>query len=145
MVKKIESKGCKFSIFIFWGCITFECYLYFWGRLLTLLLCCYGTRAKFTQRWNQTRSQVWRNNNLCQSILDPSSINLSKGIFLCDPELDKMLRISRDYCHAINSARIRILARKKIWTDCKILQNSPWHHSFKRSVLSKCITMGKIR
>ena len=52
--------------------------------------------------------------NLCQFILDPSSLNLSKRINICDPELDKILRISRDYCYAINSTRMKILARKKI-------------------------------
>ena len=51
---------------------------------------------------------------LCQFILDPSSLNLSKRINICDPELDKILKISRDYCYAINSTRIKILARKKI-------------------------------
>ena len=50
--------------------------------------------------------------HLCQFILDPSSLNLSKRINICDPELDKILKISRDY--AINSTRIKILARKKI-------------------------------
>ena len=54
------------------------------------------------------------NENLCQFILDPSSLNLQKLINICDPILDRILRISRDYCFAINSARMKILSKKKI-------------------------------
>ena len=54
------------------------------------------------------------NENLCQFILDPSSLNLPKRINICDPELDKLFKISRDYCFAVNSARIKILAKKKV-------------------------------
>ena len=69
------------------------------------------------------------NENLCQFILDPSSLNLPKRINICDPELDRILRISRDYCFAINSARMKILEKK--------------HPNINRSVRSKCNLMGK--
>ena len=51
--------------------------------------------------------------NLCQIILDPSSINLRKRINISDPALQKLFRISRNYCYAINSERLRTLQKKE--------------------------------
>ena len=49
----------------------------------------------------------------CQFVLDPSSFNLEKRIHLNDPILDRMFHLSRDYCFAINSARMNILKNKQ--------------------------------
>ena len=51
--------------------------------------------------------------NLCQFILDPSSINLRKRINVSDPALQKLFRLSRNYCYAINSERLRTLQKKE--------------------------------
>ena len=45
----------------------------------------------------------------CQFVLDPSSFNLNKRIHMNDPILDQMFYLSRDYCFAVNSARMKIL------------------------------------
>ena len=51
--------------------------------------------------------------SLSQFILDPSSLNLRVRVPLSDPILVKLFQISRDYCHAINAARTKILTRKE--------------------------------
>ena len=55
--------------------------------------------------------------NLCQFILDPSSINLRKQINVSDPALQKLFRISKNYCYAINSERLRTLQKKESWRN----------------------------
>ena len=54
------------------------------------------------------------NENLCQFILDHSSINLSKRINVRDPALHTLFRISRNYCDAISCERKRIISKKEI-------------------------------
>ena len=54
------------------------------------------------------------NENLCQFILDPSSINLREQINVSDPALHRLFKISRNYCFAINCERKRILSKKEI-------------------------------
>ena len=53
------------------------------------------------------------NITLCQFILDPASFNLQNRIHLNDPILGSIFKLSRDYCNAINSARMKIIRRKE--------------------------------
>ena len=50
--------------------------------------------------------------SLCQFILDPTSFNLQKRIHINDPVLNKILRISCDYCYTINSARMKMIYKE---------------------------------
>ena len=50
---------------------------------------------------------------LCQFILDPASFNLRERIHMSDPVLDQLYKLSRDYCFAVNSARMSILKSKE--------------------------------
>ena len=52
--------------------------------------------------------------NLCQFILDPSSINLRKRINICDPVIHKLFELSRSYCYAVNCERVRNLTKKEL-------------------------------
>ena len=52
--------------------------------------------------------------NLCQFILDPSSLNLRKRINISDPALHKLFKLSRSYCYAINSEQVRNLTKKEL-------------------------------
>ena len=45
----------------------------------------------------------------CQFVLDPSSFNLKRRIHMNNPILEQMFCLSRDYCFAVNSARMKIL------------------------------------
>ena len=49
----------------------------------------------------------------CQFVLDPASFNLTKRVHMNDPTLLPLFRLSRDYCYAVNSARITILKNKE--------------------------------
>ena len=51
---------------------------------------------------------------LCQFLLDPSSFNLEKRIHIDDPALPTLFKISRDYCFAVNSIRMKTLSTKKM-------------------------------
>ena len=53
------------------------------------------------------------NTTLCQFILDPASFNLSSRVHMNDPILGQLFRLSRDYCYAINSVRMKILKTKE--------------------------------
>ena len=53
------------------------------------------------------------NDSLCQCILDPASLNLRVRLSLGDPIPGALFKISRDYCHAINATRKKILTRKE--------------------------------
>ena len=50
--------------------------------------------------------------SLTQFILDPSSFNLEKRVHVNDPALPDLFRISRDYCYAVNSMRMKKLSTK---------------------------------
>ena len=50
--------------------------------------------------------------NFCQFILDPASFNLTTRIHVNDPVLLPLFRLSRDYCYAVNAARMKILKNK---------------------------------
>ena len=52
------------------------------------------------------------NENLCQFILDPTSINLSNRVNLQDPVVDTLFHLSRDFCYAINARRMKLLNSK---------------------------------
>ena len=47
--------------------------------------------------------------NLCQFILDPTSINLSNRVNLQDPVVDTLFHLSRDFCFAIKARRMKLL------------------------------------
>ena len=48
-------------------------------------------------------------NQLCQFLLDPTSLNLKNRVNNCDPNLNNLFKISRSLCHSINTARLKIL------------------------------------
>ena len=50
---------------------------------------------------------------LCQFILDPTSMNLSERINLNDPLLGSFFQVSRDLCFTINERRLKLLNEKK--------------------------------
>ena len=49
---------------------------------------------------------------LCQFILDPTSLNLPERVSLSDPVMNDFYRLSRDYCFKIDKTRIRLLKDK---------------------------------
>ena len=49
--------------------------------------------------------------NLCQFILDPSSLNLVSRISISDKYIECFYQLSRDYCFAIHSARMKTLKK----------------------------------
>ena len=49
------------------------------------------------------------NATFCQFVLDPSSFNLIERVHLNDPILGSLVKLSRDYCHAVNATRMKIL------------------------------------
>jgi hypothetical protein len=50
---------------------------------------------------------------LCQFILDPASFNLRNRVHMNDPILSQLFKLSRDYCYAVNSARMKILRSRE--------------------------------
>ena len=50
---------------------------------------------------------------LCQFILDPSSFNLTKRIYLNDPLLGSFFQVSRDLCFSNNERRIKLIKEKE--------------------------------
>ena len=53
------------------------------------------------------------NHSFCQFILDPASFNLQRRININDPILGQLFKLSRDFCYAVNSARMKILKKKE--------------------------------
>ena len=47
----------------------------------------------------------------CQFVLDPTSCNLTHRVHIDDPVLGRLFKLSRDFCYAVNSARMKILQR----------------------------------
>ena len=47
--------------------------------------------------------------NLCQFILDPSSLNLETRVSLSDPSIHALFKFSREYCYIIDKTRIGLL------------------------------------
>ena len=68
---------------------------------------------------NQSKSKMLfqhissENVTLCQFILDPASFNLVNRIHMNDPILGPLFKLSRDYCNAVNSERMKIIRRKE--------------------------------
>ena len=52
--------------------------------------------------------------NLCQFLLDPTSLNLGERVNHSDANLNKFFKISRSLCHSINTERIKILKSKSL-------------------------------
>ena len=52
-------------------------------------------------------------NQLCQFILDPTSLNLKQRLTPCDPILGEIFQTCRNLCHRINNTRWNILKSKK--------------------------------
>ena len=57
------------------------------------------------------------NQALCQFILDPASFNLKNRVHMNDPILAQLFKLSRDYCYAINSVRMKLLKSKDITSE----------------------------
>ena len=51
--------------------------------------------------------------NLTQFILNPTSFNLNRRVHTNDPALNSVFKISRDFCFAINSTRMKNISEKK--------------------------------
>ena len=51
--------------------------------------------------------------NLCQFILDPTSINLSSRVNMNDPLLGTFFKTSRDICSSISEQRLKLLSEKQ--------------------------------
>ena len=49
---------------------------------------------------------------LCQLILDPISLNLGSRINVNDPLLTKFFKLSRDFCFAIHTERMKVLKQR---------------------------------
>ena len=47
-----------------------------------------------------------REEELCQFILDPTSLNLPTRVSLNDPLVPQFYKLSRDFCHIIDKTRI---------------------------------------
>ena len=47
--------------------------------------------------------------DLCQFILDPSSLNLSSRVNIQDPIISEFFRLSRDTCYILDKTRTRLL------------------------------------
>ena len=66
-----------------------------------------------TLKSNISFEEIYSDSELfCQFVLDPASFNLTKRVHMNDPALLSLFRLSRDYCYAVNSARIKILKNK---------------------------------
>ena len=50
---------------------------------------------------------------LCQFILDPTSLNLSTRVSLKDPIVSEVFRLSRDICYVLDKTRLRLLTDQK--------------------------------
>ena len=50
---------------------------------------------------------------LCQFILEPTSLNLLERVSLNDPTVQDFYKLSRDYCTLIDKTRIRLLKEKQ--------------------------------
>ena len=80
---------------------------------------------EFSKACKLTRSKVnfedylINDQMLTQFILDPTSLNLEKRVHMNDPALNELLRISRDYCYAINSLRVSEYKKKEKWKQDK--------------------------
>ena len=74
---------------------------------------------EFEKLCNEAKTNLYfqeicnQNVALCQFILDPASFNLRNRVHMNDPILGQLFRLSRDYCYAINSARMKILRSKE--------------------------------
>jgi hypothetical protein len=50
---------------------------------------------------------------LCQFILEPTSLNLLERVSLNDPTVQDFFKLSRDYCTLIDKTRVRLLKEKQ--------------------------------
>ena len=53
-----------------------------------------------------------QNSSFCQFILDPASFNLKTRVHMNDPILGTLFKITRDFCYAVNSKRMKTLSEK---------------------------------
>ena len=53
---------------------------------------------------------------LCQFLLDPTSLNLKQRVSTTHPQVVDFFKISRHLCHMINTERLKILDRKNAAT-----------------------------
>ena len=62
---------------------------------------------------NQVDIHKMTKSELCQFLLDPTSLNLKSRINPMDPNLNKFLEISRSMCNSINNRRLKVISEKK--------------------------------
>ena len=70
--------------------------------------------CKFSKSKLNFEEILKNNETLCQFILDPTSFNLLKRAHINDPAIDKLFRLSRDYCYTINTERTKLLKENKL-------------------------------
>ena len=67
---------------------------------------CLAAKAKNNINFDEIISDP---EQLCQFILDPTSLNLSIRLSLSDPLLKEFFQLSRDFCYIIDKTRIQLL------------------------------------
>ena len=71
--------------------------------------------TEYENACNQTKNKLnfsaitQNKSQLCQFILDPSSLNLHIRVNIADNALGTLFKISRDFCYAVNAARLKYL------------------------------------
>ena len=90
-------------------------------HILTSCVAYLDTRSRITTEYenlcklsksNVSFQQIYsESESFCQFILDPTSFNLVYRIHMSDPILGKLFQLSRDYCYAVNSKRMKMLTK----------------------------------
>ena len=65
---------------------------------------------KLCQEASHVKLKEMTNSELCQFLLDPTSLNLKSRINPMDPQVNRYLEISRSLCNSINNRRLKILS-----------------------------------
>ena len=68
---------------------------------------------KLCQEASHVKLKEMSNSELCQFLLDPTSLNLKFRINPMDPHVNRYLEISRSLCNSINNRRLKILSSKE--------------------------------
>ena len=75
--------------------------------------------AEFSQLCTMTQNSInfgaikEDEKQLCQFVLDPTSLSLPNQVSLNDPLVTQFYRLSREYCFLIDKTRIRLLKEKE--------------------------------
>ena len=76
------------------------------------LLSEYRTLCSLTKNCIDFEKIEQNEDNLCQFILDPTSLNLPMRVSLSDPVMKYFYRLSRYFCFIIDKTRTRLLKEK---------------------------------